>query len=79
MAEILALCACTGIDDLRDLSACDVHEPDPREAGERPIYDNESFWWATPIRETYVGIDRGPVPTPAERRVRMSARQAASR
>ena len=27
------------------------------------VYDNESFGWSSPIRENYLGRDRGPPPT----------------
>ncbi|MGV8965624.1 MAG: hypothetical protein ACOH2F_05040 [Cellulomonas sp.] len=34
-----------------------------RHTGDAPVYDNESFWWSTPVRENYLGLDRGPAPT----------------
>ena len=34
-----------------------------RQTGDAPVYDNESFWWSAPVRENYLGLDRGPTPT----------------
>jgi hypothetical protein len=33
-----------------------------RPTREGPVYDNESYWWSAPVRENYLGLDRGPVP-----------------
>ena len=33
-----------------------------RPTREGPVYDNDSYWWSAPVRENYLGLDRGPVP-----------------
>jgi len=33
-----------------------------RPTREGQVYDNESYWWSAPVRENYLGLDRGPVP-----------------
>jgi hypothetical protein len=53
-------CMCTRSIDPRPRAECPVHALQAR-----PVYDNDSFWWSAPMRENYIGLDRGPEPSTA--------------